>query len=142
MNREAIYAALFQRLSAVPGLVTTSRRLRHWTDVAAPEQPALFQVQKEESVEQRPGLPPKRRLSVELYLYANSGADPAVAPAQLLNPLVDAVEAALAPDTPVAAGQTLGGLVAHAWIEGRIETDEGALGDQAVAIVPVSILVP
>jgi hypothetical protein len=37
---------------------------------------------------------------------------------------------------------TLGGLVNYCRIEGDIETDEGLLGEQAVAIIPVSILVP
>ena len=58
----------------------------------------------------------------------------------VLNPLLDAVEAALAPD-PVGHVQTLGGLVSHCWIAGRIQTDEGVPGGQAVAIVPVEILV-
>jgi hypothetical protein len=35
----------------------------------------------------------------------------------------------------------LGGLVQHCWIAGRITTDEGVLGGQSVAIVPVEILV-
>jgi len=34
----------------------------------------------------------------------------------------------------------LANLVRHARIEGRIETDEGVLGDQAVAVIPVEIL--
>jgi hypothetical protein len=97
-------------------------------------------VQKGESVERRHGLPPRRQLSVELYLYAASG-DPHIAPSSLLNPLLDAVETALAPD-PGSDTQTLGGLAEHCWIGGRIETDEGALGDQAVAILPVEILLP
>ena len=140
--REPIYAALFARLTAIPGVATASRRLRHWADVPPAEQPALYQVQKGETVTERRGLPPRRVLAVELFLYAHSGGDPAVAPAQILNPLIDAIEAVLAPDDPASGVQTLGGRVAHAWIEGRIETDEGVLGDQAVAIVPVSLLVP
>jgi hypothetical protein len=61
----------------------------------------------------------------------------------VLNPLLDAIAAALAPTGAdlVAGAQTLGGLVKHCWISGAIETDEGALGGQAVAIVPVEILV-
>ncbi len=141
MNREAVYAGVFARVSAVPGLVTASRRLRHWSDVAPAEQPALFQVQRGEDVHRLRGLPPRRQLSLDLYLYAATGGDPGTAPAQILNPLIDAIEAALAPD-PVTGTQTLGGLVEHAWIEGRIETDEGVLGDQAVMIVPVEILMP
>jgi hypothetical protein len=140
-NREAAYAALFARIASTPGLVTASRRLRHWTDVAHTEQPALFQVQKRETVTERRGLPPVRRLSVELYLFASVNGDRGTAPSQVLNPMLDAIEAALLPDAGHAV-QTLGGLVEHAWIAGRIETDEGVLGDQAVAIVPVEILLP
>jgi hypothetical protein len=65
--------------------------------------------------------------------------DPQAAPSTILNPLMDAVQNALAPDDPKLERCTLGGLVEHCWIEGRVETDEGALGDQAVAIVPILI---
>ncbi|MDB5361149.1 MAG: hypothetical protein JWO51_2446 [Rhodospirillales bacterium] len=139
--RETIQAALFQRLAAIPGFATSSRRLKHWTDVAPAEQPALFQVQKGESRTARTGQPPARRLSVELFIYVTTSADPAAAPAQIMNPLLDAIEAALAPD-PGRLTQSLGGLVEHAWIAGRIVSDEGLLGDQAVAIVPIEILIP
>jgi hypothetical protein len=139
--RETIQAALFQRVAAIPGFTTASRRLKHWTDVAPAEQPALFQVQKGETWTSRNGLPPARRLSVELFVYVTTSADPRVAPSQIMNPLIDAIEAALAPD-PGRQTQDLGGLVEHAWIAGRIESDEGLLGDQAVAIVPVDILIP
>jgi hypothetical protein len=59
----------------------------------------------------------------------------------LLNPLLDALEAALAP-SPATGIQNLGlpAMVQHAYIAGKIETDEGVLGDQAIAIVPVEIL--
>jgi hypothetical protein len=57
-----------------------------------------------------------------------------------MNPLLDALTAALAPPNPVENVQTLGGLVAHCWIEGGIQTDEGVLGGQSVAIVPIRIL--
>ena len=81
------------------------------------------------------------RLSVELFVYISTAADPTVAPSQVMNPLIDAIEAALAPD-PTSLVQSLGGLVDHAWIAGKIESDEGLLGDQAVAIVPIDILIP
>jgi hypothetical protein len=142
MNREPIYAALFAVVAGVPGLVTASRRCRHWTDVAPAEQPALFQVQRAEKIERRTGLPPKHTLAVDLYLYANTGSDPLLAPASILNPLIDAIEAALLPNDAGGTPQTLSGLVTHAWIDGPIETDEGVLGAQAVAILPISILVP
>jgi hypothetical protein len=139
MIREPIYAALFALVASAASFVTIGRRLRHWSDVGAAEQPALFMTQKSENAEERQPLPVKWRASVDLYLYAQA-PDELTSPATVLNPLLDAVEAALAPD-PVGHVQTLGGLVSHCWIAGRIQTDEGVLGGQAVAIVPVEILV-
>ena len=104
------------------------------------QQPALFQTQKGETITRPAGLPPRRTLAVDLVLYAVSG-DSAVAPASLLNPLIDAVEAALEPG-PAFAKQTLGGLVSHCCVSGRVEIVEGVLGAQAVAIVPIEIVVP
>ena len=140
MNREAIYSALFAKMSAAAGFATASRRLRHWSDVGAVEQPALFQVQRSETARRDAGLPSKWTLAVDLFLYAHA-ADDATAAATVMNPLLDAIEAALAPD-PVTNVQGLGGLAAHCWIAGKVETDEGVLGGQAVAIVPIEILVP
>ena len=140
MNREAIYSALFAKMSAAAGFATASRRLRHWSDVGAVEQPALFQVQRSETARRDAGLPSKWTLAVDLFLYAHA-ADDATAAATVMNPLLDAIEAALAPD-PVTNVQSLGGLAAHCWIAGKVETDEGVLGGQAVAIVPIEILVP
>lgn len=140
MSREAIYAALFARVSTLPGLVTASRRLKHWHDTPPALQPALFMVQKRERPEQQSGLPTKWAFTVELYLYVHGGADPNAVPAQALNALLDALEEVLAPD-PASGVQTLGGLVTHVWIDpAGIETDEGVLGDQAIAIVPVQIV--
>lgn len=140
INREAIYAALFSRLQNIPGFNTTSRRLRHWNDVASSERPALFQAQGHETAkpgDPARGLPTKWTLAVDLYVYVST-TDQA-APGSAINPLLDAIEAALAPEG-MATAQTLGGLVEHCWIEGRIDTDEGTLGSQAVAIVPIRLL--
>ena len=86
------------------------------------------------------GAPSVWTLNIELYLYAHS-SDPYLSPATVLNPLIDAVEAALAP-SPITSLQDLGlpAMVQHAMIAGKIDTDEGALGDQAIAIIPVQIL--
>ena len=141
ITREPIYAALFARVASAADFVTTSRRLRHWSGMAPAEQPALFMRQKEE-VAKVPtlGAPTLWKLVVELYLYGHS-SNRYIAPATILNPLIDAVEAALAP--PSATGvQDLGlpAVVQHAYIAGKVETDEGVLRDQAVAIIPVEIL--
>jgi hypothetical protein len=141
ITREPIYAALFARVAGAADFVTMGRRLRHWSGMAPAEQPALFMRQKEE-VAKVPtlGAPTVWTLIVELHLYAHS-SNRYVAPATVLNPLIDGVEIALAP--PAATGlQDLGlpGVVQHAYIAGKIVTDEGVLRDQAVAIIPVEIL--
>jgi hypothetical protein len=137
MNREAIYSALFALVSTAPGLVTTSRKLLHWNDVQSSARPALFQAQKGETAIQSTGLPTKWMLGVDIYVYVSTkGTDH---PGAVLNPILDAIAAKL--DMPFPGQpQTLGGLVQYARIDGRIETDEGTLGDDAVAIIPVSIL--
>lgn len=140
MTREPIYAALYGLLSKSAAFQTASRRLRHWTDVSPAEQPALFQAQRlEKGISKSTNLPTTYQLQADIWIYAYSN-DPDVAPSQVLNPLVDAVAAALAPAPPGA--QTLGGLVASCQISGDIEYDEGLLGDQAVAKIPVTLLVP
>ena len=141
INREPIYAALFGLIGAAADFAVVNRRLRHWSDVSPAEQPALFMAQKIETASIKTlGAPTVWTLSVDLYLYAHS-SDPYLAPATVLNPLLDAVEAALAPSAATGI-QDLGlpTQVQHAYISGKIETDEGVLGDQAVAIVPVEIL--
>lgn len=142
MIRETIYAALFERLSDIAGIASAGRRLKHWGDVAPAMQPALFLVQKRELPTQRSGLPAAWTLQADLFLYVHAGSDPNRVPATALNDLLDKVETALAPAAD-ADVQTLGGQVAHCWIDkSGIQTDEGVLGEQAVAIVPITILVP
>lgn len=137
MNREPIYQALFAKLSSINGFLTKSRRLQHWSDVPAGAQPALFQAQKSENAVKVRGIPTKWTVDLHLYIYAYS-TDANASPSTILNPLVDAIENALAPDST--GNQTLGGLVSHCSIIGNIETDEGVLGSQAVAIIPIQIV--
>jgi hypothetical protein len=139
--REAIYQALFTLAAGAAQFATVERRWRHWSEVTPAEQPALLMRQKSEFAAVKAlGAPIVWTLAVELCVYAHS-SDPYTTPAAILNPLVDAVEAALLP--PAATGlQTLGlpQFVQHAWIAGKLASDEGALRDQAVAIIPVQIL--
>ena len=139
--REAIYAALWTLGSAAGSFASANRRLRHWADVAPAEQPALFMSEKGgHAVVKALGAPITWTLYADFYIYVHS-SDPYAAPATILNPLLDALERALAPSSATGI-QNLGQpqLVQHAYIAGKIETDEGVLGDQAIAIVPVEIL--
>ena len=141
IERERVYAALFDRVAGAASFVTADRRLRHWSSLTPAEQPALFMRQKNEVAQIKTlGAPSVWTLVVDLYVYAHAD-DPYLAPASVLNPLIDGIEAALAPAAATGI-QDLGlpSLVQHAYIAGKIATDEGVLRDQAVAIIPVEIL--
>ena len=141
IRREPIYAALFEQVAGAAHFVTAGRKLRHWSDLTAAEQPALFMRQKlEVATVAAVGAPTVWKLVVELYVYAHA-SDPYVAPTTVLNPLIDSVQSALAP-SPVTGVQDLGvpEMVQHAYISGKVEITEGVLRDQAVAIIPVEIL--
>jgi hypothetical protein len=141
INRETIYAALWTLGAGAARYARADRRLRHWSGVAAAEQPALFMSEKGgRAAIKRLGAPIVWTLYADFYIYVHS-SDPYLAPGTVLNPLIDALEAALAP-SPATGIQNLGlpEMVQHAYIAGKVETDEGILGDQAIAIVPVEIL--
>lgn len=125
-----------------PAFVTKNRRLKHFDDVAAVQQPALYMVQNMNTVKQTKGIPPTWRLHPKLYLYDNCGSDPTADTGNRINWLVDAIDNALKPN--VLGYQTLDGLAAYAWISGAVEVYEGFQGmlDQSVAIIPCEILVP
>lgn len=143
MNSETIYQALFNRLSGIDGFVTTSRRLKHFNNVAPDARPALFITQGNQTEVPVKGLDAKVELEAEVYIYIHEN-DPAIPPSVQLNQMIDQVRAKLTPDHPdMCEYQTLGGLVEHCWIEGTIEVFEaveGMLDDQGIAIIPIRIL--
>jgi hypothetical protein len=137
IDREAIYAALFALVSSASAFKTSSRKLQHWDDVPPPNQPALFQAQGNETAVAPYRQPTKWTLQAKLYVYAHQNSLDTL-PAVALNQLLNAIEAKLAPGPD--GEQTLGGLVSHCRIVGDVETDEGVLGDQALAIIPIEIM--
>lgn len=150
MTREPLYAALFAFFSGLSGTVaegklfrTATRKLTTW-DAAQPEdQPMLLMQQKRETANYRRGLPTIWTLDIALFVYVHTGAnnDQTLIPSQILNPLLDALEASLEVDDLSNNACTLGGLVSHCAISGAVEIFQGDLGDQEVAIVPIQILV-
>ena len=150
-TREAIFSALFALVSVGEGqagtltwgagqsLAYTSRRVRLWHDI--PLQPALCQAEHDETITEVTGLPSKTTLSVSWLIYHNVGRDPTATPATESNLILDAVQALFPAGDPDNV-QTLGGLVHHCFISGKVFKDPGDLDGQALIIVPIKILVP
>lgn len=139
MTREPIIAALFAKLSAISGVNLSGRVLRHYNELHPSDQPALFLAPRAQTATRKRGFPTVWTIDVSVYVYVKRAGNDTVPDTQM-NTILDAIEAALNPAGGVEV-QTLGGLCDHAWIEGAIETDEGVLGDQAIAIIPIRILV-
>lgn len=150
-TREQIYSTFFSYISAttipntLPGLpskspwVTVSRLLANWSSVPKEQQPALYMTQVDEGpATNRTGLPYKWSLRVKLWIYSQRGADDTTIPSISMNPLLDTVMNSIR-NQQIGSRQTMQGLVYDVRLYGRIATDEGMLGSQAVAVIPVEI---
>jgi hypothetical protein len=141
MNRETIFAALFAKVSAASGFVTTSRKFRAAVDVTPEEMPAMFQIQGNQDTGRKYRLPTKYILRAELWIYAHStSGDADTPPSTILNSLTDAVEATLAP-SPGKDEQTLDiSGVERCAIDGTIDVVEGVLSNVSITVIPIVII--
>jgi|ERR1039458_6156422 hypothetical protein len=138
-SREAIMTALFALVSGSASFVTASRRLQLWDTVPSASKPAIFMYERgDEYKGAERYLPPTVTMNVDLFIYIDAGKDQSIAPITVLNPLVDAVDTALKPGNN--GRQTLGGLVSHCYIDGKIMKDPGDIDGDGVAVIPVKIL--
>lgn len=128
---------------AVPlttGFLTFSRRLKPWGGVTA--QPALFLRDPEEELEYPNTVMQIQTIRAEVWIYSQAGQNPDIAPITGLNNLLDAAQAAMAPDNPMTNQFTLGGLVSWCRMVGKIDKSPGDLDGQAIAVADVEIIVP
>jgi hypothetical protein len=139
MNSEEIYAALFNKLSGIQGVATISRILQHWDDVPSSAQPAIFMTCIGQTEERIKGFPAKIKLEAKIYIYTNRGTNSEV-PSIQLNNIIDEIRNSLQPSANSEYKETLSGKVEICKIDGAILTDEGTLGTQAVAIIPISMI--
>lgn len=148
-DRDPIYVALYARVknkleSLLPGFVKTVGRKHMMPPTLTPDkQPAVFVVQGPEHKEPHPrGTSGKLMLHAFILAYCYE-TTPAQDGTTQLNTLIKSIEQAIEADDADSGGiQTLGGLVYQCWIEGDIDVDPGVFGQQAVAMIPVKMLVP
>jgi hypothetical protein len=139
-DREAVFQALYTKLSGALAPVSVSRRVKMWTDVAPSEQPAVFIDQGDQEGEWNANRALKWKVKASIYVYVNDTSE--VGPAPAMNDLVTKIDRALEA-TPfeggVHGGTTLGGIVFAARVVGVTDSG-GALGDQGVAVIDVEVI--
>lgn len=156
IQREAIFAALFARVAAISGIAYSSRIWKGVDQVPDVQQPCAFLFKGNERILRHDrGMPPTWELEAVVVLGCRVlEADPDAAPSTTINALLDSFEAVIArqplegpaPTSPyannpdLAWGTTLGGLCASVAISGEIEVAEGAVGLQALCVIPLVII--
>lgn len=157
INEELIFYTLAQRMATVrwerPGdaadarrFITISRRVKLFNEVSADQQPACFQAEWASEEAQITGMPYKTTLMANWIVYQCVGREANGLGAVENNLILGGVREALAPrpDDPGFHDKrnTLGGLVHHCFISGRIFKDPGDIDDQGMLVIPIKLLVP
>jgi len=140
--REQIMAALLAKLQGAYAWGVVGRRNRAPSAIAAVGKPALILLKHHQHYSARAlNMPSVRTLHVMALVYIDVGADETAIPDSVLNPIMDAMDAALAPDTPQGFC-TLGGLVQSAKITGEVTEAPGDVTGKGLAIIPIDIVIP
>ena len=126
--------------------VTVSRRIRLFSDVAAQQQPACFQTEWATDEAQVTNQPYKTTIMAAWTIFQGIAKDKKALGTVENNLIINGCRKALAPQ-PGDPGyldkrNTLGGLVHHCFISGRIFKDPGDIDDQGMIVIPIKLLVP
>lgn len=146
MTREALYALLFARVTALVGhgLVTTSRRLEFVEEVAVERLPGVWQLQVDETLAGSTlGGMAIINADVDWYVYA-SAPDESQPSTPILNPAVDLVMGLIphAGDADNTLFRDPDGNVIQLTLRGPVKYYEGLLGNKAVCCIPLRMMVP
>lgn len=148
-TRREIFTALFNWLRQIPppagapAWKTFSQAVKHWDDVPATDQPALFLQRGLETLEQKTFGVTKIHFRALVWIYFRTDGlkTQNTYPDQITDPVLDSIEQLFQTLPPLATRLTLGGTVYHCWIDGTIASEPGLMDNQAVIVVPISILI-
>lgn len=147
-TRQQVFNALFNLLKTIPaptGMTwqTFTQHLKSWDDYSADQQPVLTLYRLPQIAEQKTFSVTKWHWKAAVFIYYRIDAyqcpQGQAFPEQLVDDLIDSIEQVFL--TPNNTRQTLGGLIWHVWIDGPITFDSGVVDNQAVIVVPLSILI-
>lgn len=142
MNREAIYAALWDRLSEVrPNyFLSRSRRPRHVQNTPPTEQPAMFLEQQTSTATGEVGFPSKHQLrsTVLVYLFSDTLDGPYPEINAIVAEIEDVLRARAGEEPRFPGATTLGGAV-HAARVVEVNVTGEALGAQGIAAIDIEM---
>lgn len=125
--------------------VTVTRRVALFNEVDATAQPWCGQAEHGAQESQVTGMPYKTILEANWIVYQCVGMDSKAIPAIENNCILKGVREALRPkvnDPGFPKRNTLGGLVHHCFIGGRVFKDPGDIDGQGMMVIPIKLLVP
>lgn len=126
--------------------ITISRRVKLFSDVPSDEQPACFQAEWGTAESQVTGMPYKSIIEAVWIVYQNRALDDkelgAVENNLILGGIREALKPAISDPGYFDKRNTLGGLVYHCSINGRIFKDPGDIDGQGMMTIPIKVLVP
>lgn len=139
-TREQAMAACFLKLSAAWPFTLSTRRNAAPETLVHPGQTAFILVKEAEKIERRAvNIPAKVTLYLRALVYIDASDNPNAVPDSIINPIHDALDKALAPDSPNGCC-TLGGLVFAAYISGEVFNAPGDRSGKGVASIPIEII--
>lgn len=156
IDDELILYTLAQRMAEVrwvrPGsteehrFTTVTRKIALFADVPTSQWPWCGQAEHSIQEGQVTNMPYKTILEANWIVYQNTASTPKVPGAIENNLILKGIRKVLAP-RPADIGfpdnrNTLGGLVYHCFISGRVFKDPGDIDGQGMMVVPIKLLVP
>lgn len=149
-----VAVALFDRIKGVKWesveiggqrtFAESSRRLKLYAD--AQSKPALYLVEHRETVSQSTRQRPISVRAFTVVIYHDAAMNnPECVPADETHAIVEAIKDALRPnglDSGFPDQNTLGDLVHYCKIDGPILKESGDLGEEAMIIIPVAVMMP
>ena len=151
VDEELIFLRLSERMSDVTWgngkkFVTTTRRIKLFSDVPAEQQPWCGQAEHGTSEVQISGMPYKTILEATWIIYQCVSRDPSAVGATENNNIIKACREALKPKPSDPSfhdrRNSLNGLVYHCFIGGRLFKDPGDIDGQGMITLPIKLLVP
>lgn len=160
-SRSVVFNALFSLMQTVPATTipgatvwkTTSQNLIIWDQVPAVAQPAMFLHRGPQTSEQKHvfGVIKQHwRATIWIYFRTDGLKTTNTYPDQVTDQLLDAFEQTFQTDpmnnrltlgTYINAQGRVGDIAYHCWIDGTVYFESGVNDNQAVVVIPVSILV-